>query len=155
MIIGEKQRIDMMQDLYKEGKVTKERRDEEIKELRENIKKYEGYKKKPLGGGAGMAAAPIRKEGPGEYKWKIGNAEGYISKTSKGWKVHQTKPFFDTNTYDTFKEAKESLVEIDSMAAALDITPKNYNGYGTIETSEKSLQKKEKVAKTDYSKLAE
>ena len=161
MIIGEKQRIDMMQDLYKEGKVTKERRDEEIKELRENIKKYEGYKKKPLGGGAGMAAAPIRKEGPGEYKWNIGNAEGYISKTSKGWKVHQTKPFFDTNTYDTFKEAKESLVEIDSMAAAPSlpnipkITPKTYSGYGTIETSEKSLQKKEKVAKTDYSKLAE
>ncbi len=64
------------------------------------------------GGGNKSSKVKITKtiaKGGGEYNWKTDKAEGYISKSSRGWKVHQTEPSFDTNTYDTFKEAKDSL----------------------------------------------
>ena len=60
-----------------------------------------------------MKNLKITKMQAGEYDWKIGKAEGYISKTHKGWEVHQIKPYFNSDTLETFKEAKESLQDDD------------------------------------------
>lgn len=51
----------------------------------------------------------ITREFKGEYLWKTDNEEGYISKVGKEWKLYTTKPYFNSDTFRTFKEAKEAL----------------------------------------------